>query len=451
MNLLPATVYHLDLSGSEFKLLTAFYEVADQYGRVQLDKIAISELTGISLSTLTRAFRKLEALGLLSTTRRRKGRNYFDENSYQLRLAKTGEMFPQPPHTEPMRWTFPSPAVGLGASEPSLKPSHEPAEPSLINEQSTSDYVAEVAVNTGSQVSGEETDLLRKSLSPVQSPGERAPRLENSESNQPLPKAKSKTRPSSPTPKSAPQKRVNNPRDARTRDLRPEREWNVYDVAAEFCAQVNSTSPNMPPLLNARTISGALSKMRKDLGIGPAEELLVMRRFFARSHNQVFLQKPETIAGTFLNMFKTSVLNEARQYGAGALAERETKRDRLRYPEKWEKLDREKAEREAQVRAAFEREKAQREARASAQRAETLAQKRLEDALATELRVQLVEHRRIFRQWKREMDSASQSAERVVANLEMDAGSETAPAPVPTQLFDADHWHKMRAILDSLL
>jgi hypothetical protein len=322
MELLPANTYKLNLTGAEFKLLTAFYENADPSGRIKMSKIELNALTNISIATLTRSFRKLESLELLATSRGRKGWNFFDDNSYQLLIQSDGSAFSIIASAKDSMLTGWEETTTVGAKTPSLiseivalVPSliseAAASSPSLISELSTSGHVAvqPLAVKPNSK---EERYLLRKYLSPELS-SDKNDALVNE-----ILKPQAATRPKQrPTPRSAartlPRKYVNNPMDARTRRLRPEHTWNAYDVAAEFCARVNALDETLPPLLSAKTISGALNQYRKTIGTTALVELVLMERFLGRGCLTSELRgQPHKIAGAYLNLFKSDLENARR-------------------------------------------------------------------------------------------------------------------------------------------
>jgi hypothetical protein len=85
-------------------------------------------------------------------------------------------------------------------------------------------------------------------------------------------------------PKEAAQPRIRKS-DPKTRGKRPEHEWTPMDVAAEFSYQVGRLYPLLPGTVSVKSLSGALSKFRKQYNTTPLIELELLRLFMADERN----------------------------------------------------------------------------------------------------------------------------------------------------------------------
>ena len=85
-------------------------------------------------------------------------------------------------------------------------------------------------------------------------------------------------------PKDAPQSKIRKS-DPKTRAKRPEHEWTPMDVAAEFSFRVGRKYPLLPGTVNVRSLSGALSKFRKQYGTTALIELELLKMFMEDERN----------------------------------------------------------------------------------------------------------------------------------------------------------------------
>jgi hypothetical protein len=85
-------------------------------------------------------------------------------------------------------------------------------------------------------------------------------------------------------PKDVPQPRIRKS-DPKTRGKRPEHEWTPMDVAAEFSFQVGRKYPLLPGTVSVKSLSGALSKFRKQYNTTALIELELLRLFMADERN----------------------------------------------------------------------------------------------------------------------------------------------------------------------
>lgn len=270
---LPSEFFSTDLSAVEFKTAVSLYHLSDNAGRVDVTTEELTVLTGYSAESLRRAFRGLEAAGLLETTRTKRNFGKWSKNRYQLVLPshRAVESEPEPSHK----------AVG-----------------------STADYVSSDTVTTmttGSQVS----NTRNTSYFLVRAGGASGEEIvvsrwrddddgiagvglfeDEMDGGQPKPKV--------------------DKRKSSTRNLRPESEWTTNDIAAEFSQQLGKRFPYTPGLVNTAALRGALSTYRTKYGTSPEVEMQLMRMFFDDERNLKNADsEAHRIHGRYLNMFKT--------------------------------------------------------------------------------------------------------------------------------------------------
>lgn len=246
---LPESISALPLSRSELKTINAIY-VSSVGGVSDVSTEQLSSSTGYSTETLRRAFRSLEAHGVLRVERTKK--NYspkltgrFANNRYHILVGSSdvGSSYDQ------------------GGSNSYT----------VVNKKDTS-YL--------SNVKGEEV----RSYDEGDDIGGFG--LFEEEVKKPVSKI--------------------NKRDPKTRGRRPEEEWTVYDVASEFSYQLGRKFPYTPGLVNVAAISGALRKYRSQYGTTAVIEMEILRRFFSDERNYRNAdQSPEKVHSWYLRMMKT--------------------------------------------------------------------------------------------------------------------------------------------------
>ena len=102
-------------------------------------------------------------------------------------------------------------------------------------------------------------------------------------------------------PRSTPSKR-----DTKTRGKRPQAEWTVRDVAAEFSFLVGRKFPWLPGTVNVNNLAGALAKNRKQFNTTALLELDVLKMFMADENNfRDVGDKAPFLYKRYLAMFRT--------------------------------------------------------------------------------------------------------------------------------------------------
>lgn len=315
---LPYTALTADLKPSEFKILVALYEVCDGYGEILGSKEELSRLTGLSLATLTRSFRGLEAVNYLATRRVRKGRNFFAENSYQLLVRGAEDEQPKDENPVKSGWPEVKPRK-LGSIIPNAVSLisdrfHDPTVyVSLTDDRSTASKLTKVVnsyIPTSSKVTSnyKSINFVNTYCAQAQE-GTKMNKWQDDSSSlagfglledeQPKPVAKI------------------NKRDYRTRHQRPEHEWTPYDVAAEFSSGLGQRFPYLAGLVNTGVVAGALRRYRSQIGTDAAVETELLRMFFEDPYKLRDIEKsdPMKIPGRYLNMFKTDINEALRRIG----------------------------------------------------------------------------------------------------------------------------------------
>ena len=95
-------------------------------------------------------------------------------------------------------------------------------------------------------------------------------------------------------------------RDTKTRGRRPEHDWTVHDVAAEFSFQVGKRFPYLPGLVNVKDLRGALARYRKQFKLNASIEMELMRMFFEDPNNLKDADSsPQYLHAKYLKTFKT--------------------------------------------------------------------------------------------------------------------------------------------------
>jgi DNA-binding transcriptional ArsR family regulator len=273
-------------SNAHFRVAVALYELADASGLVKSSTKDLTVITGVSESTLTRAFRDLEKHGYLITTRTRKGFNKFAFNEYRVLLE---------PKDEPVEsnWGL----IGDSkANLASLNLSVEVTAPevfvSLTDEQST-------AV-TGNSKTVVTKDLNQnKEILRISNQSERKRKLKKSDTDRIFNASKKNSKGWAFSP---------DPKDFNTRILRPIASWSHWDVAAEFADRLHARYPDRPALINKTRLAKALLPIRSEYNSTPELELTLIDWFFEDNYKVGLAERnPEKVLGTFLNMFKTNM------------------------------------------------------------------------------------------------------------------------------------------------
>jgi len=277
---------------SHFKVGAAFYTLADENGEVPpISTKELAAYSGVSESSLTRAFRELEEKGFLETIRTRKGFNKFYLNKYKVRLDEEQSVLPK---------------NELGTSE---------QVPDDIQECFSSGIAVDVKLSDGVV-----TKDVFSSLTPERSTHEQlvqdiAGKPTNSKDSEIL-RISSSRKILEESPKSvlnsdAPKMSATlsvNPRDFRTRGRRPINEWTSWDVAAEFSDRLQRKLRGYPVVINKKKVEGALRSLRSSSGTTPKVEMMLMKMFFEdKSKWSLAKKEPHKVIGAYLNLFKTDL------------------------------------------------------------------------------------------------------------------------------------------------
>jgi DNA-binding transcriptional regulator YhcF (GntR family) len=178
MQQVPKELFTAINKAAHFKVGIALYSLADKRGQVRTTTKELAAYAGVSQSTLTRAFRDLEAKGFLATQRTRKGFNKFSFNVYTVTIAEQlsssaiseakgqiGEAWlnagGQTEQTVEISDVLIVPNVSNGSSANDFFPS-------LKNEQSTADQAIQIVLNQ--KESNKDSEILRISSSRGKSP-----------------------------------------------------------------------------------------------------------------------------------------------------------------------------------------------------------------------------------------------------------------------------------------
>lgn len=286
MSAMPKDLNRNIRSNAHFRVAVTLYELADSSGQIKTTTKALSALSGVSESTLTRAFRDLESHGYLVTTRTRKGFNKFAMNEYRVLLEPKEE-------ATSSNWDLVSEA---NAQITSLKMSvnEVPQEVfvSLTDEHST-------AV-PGSSKTVPNNDLNQnKEILRISNQSEKKTKSKNSETNQIFNTTRKNSRIWAFTPDT---------KDFNTRGLRPVESWSHWDVAAEFADRLHARYPDRPALINKSRLAKALLPMRAKYASNSEIELRLMDWFFDDFYKVLIAEsEPQKLIGTYLNMFKTDL------------------------------------------------------------------------------------------------------------------------------------------------
>ena len=298
MQQVPKELFTAINKAAHFKVGIALYSLADKRGQVRTTTKELAAYAGVSQSTLTRAFRDLEAKGFLATERTRKGFNKFSFNVYTVTIAEQlsssaiseakgqiGEAWldagVEKEQTVEISDVLIAPNVSNGSSANDLFPS-------LKNEQSTADQAIQVVLSN--KESNKDSEILRISSSRGKSPEKNVSKALENGIPQPEPKLSM------------------NPKDFRTRGRRPVETWTTWDIAAEFALKLQRRIPNRPVLINKKRLQAALLPMRARYKSTPKAEMFLMDLFFSdRSKVQLAETQPEKVIGAYLNLFKTDL------------------------------------------------------------------------------------------------------------------------------------------------
>lgn len=291
MHTIPKDLFVDVTRPAHFKVGVALYQLADSRGEVRTSTKDLAEFCHVSESTLTRAFRDLEAQGYLETQRSRKGFNRFSFNIYKLKLEVVESSA--------------SPRVnGLWASSSVAHSNSRESNEALSLTVSSSEVETEVLPSLKTEQSTTDTVTNKSLVSLVSKKGIEILRI-STPTGEPVEKPKSESEKKS---KATTQKLSVDPKDCRTRARRPVEGWTTWDVAAEFSERLQKRYPMKPLLINQKTLANALLPMRSKYNSTAKAEMILVDQFFGeKSDLKRVVGQPNKIIGTFLNLFKSNL------------------------------------------------------------------------------------------------------------------------------------------------
>ena len=285
--MLPPEIFTEGLSHPEFRLLVSLYHLKSRVGSVDATMEELRVLTGMSPESQRVALRGLESAGLVITTRTKRNLGKLSKNVYSLPWAVSpspeNQGWQESPSQE-SRVSTGDYVVPGGTSKLSSKVSRtsNKKDTTYLCVDAVGDHeLKEVIVSTsqrwkarGEDTSGDDAlggfGLFEEEL-PAQ------------ESQLSISK-----------------------RDTKTRGRRPEHDWTVHDVAAEFSFQVGKRFPYLPGLVNVKDLRGALARYRKQYKLNASIEMELMRMFFEDPNNLKDADKsPQYLHAKYLKTFKT--------------------------------------------------------------------------------------------------------------------------------------------------
>jgi hypothetical protein len=288
MHKIPDGFYSDVTKPAHFKVGVALYQLANMVGEVRVSTKDLSDFCHLSESTLTRAFRDLEALGYLTTERSRKGFNRFSFNVYKMKL----EAIVESKQVEKVNGLW---ARGLNEVETSLD--SDTSRPLNLSDGSKSQ---DVFLSLTDEHSTGDTVIDKPLVSNVSKKGIEILRISTPKGN---PEKKSSSEKKS---MALHAKLSVDPKDCRTRARRPVEGWTTWDVAAEFAERLAKRYPLKPLLINQKTLAGALLPMRSNYNSNAKAEMILLEMFFGeRGGLKYVVNEPKKIVGAFLNLFKT--------------------------------------------------------------------------------------------------------------------------------------------------
>lgn len=285
---IPGEFFEKELTAVEFKTAIALYSRADSRLQVEISTEDLATLTGYSQESLRRAFRGLEAAGILETTRTKRDFGKWSKNKYQLVLPshKAVGSEPEPSHK----------AVGSTGGHvvpPSSITISKPVT-SNTNLRSTSYFL----VRTGGAHMGKE--IVVPKWNPDEDEGLAGFGLFEEDVQAKEAKLAPKV----------------SKRDPWTRNQRPMEQWTTADVAAEFSHQMWLRFPKSVTLVNRQRLAGALRGYRSKYDTNATIEMELLKMFFEDDRNLRDAEKyPEKIHGWYLNMFKSHMTRALERLG----------------------------------------------------------------------------------------------------------------------------------------
>jgi len=268
---IPHDLLEAELTHHQFRLLVVLYSLADPDGVVEASVATLGRLTQTKADSHVRASLKvLETGGYLVATAQKRNRGFYTTKKYTL---------PSPPQSQ-----APSPVQRRTTHGQVLKSYSQ--QPLVPNTSKSISYE-----NIKILKVGEET--MNKSWREEQAKDDSIGGIGKLDSEQ---------------PRSTPSKK-----DTSTRGKRPQAEWTVRDVAAEFSFLVGRKFPWLPGTVSVNNLSGGLQQMRTRFQTTALIELEILKMFMVdeRNFKDVGDEAPH-LYKTYLGMFRTH-MNKARE------------------------------------------------------------------------------------------------------------------------------------------
>jgi hypothetical protein len=275
---LPDEILEADLTHYQFRLLVVLWGLADRKGVIETSVANLAALTKVkSQSHVKESLKALEAAGYLAANRRKRNRGLYTTSQYTLcgpleRLTDT---------------TLREPLQRLTTHEPDglvLLPNSHIVNKPISNENIKIQKVSE--------------DVMNKSWREEQQQDEQVGGIGKLADE---------------SPRSAPPSK----RETKTRGKRPQAEWTVRDVAAEFSFLVGRKFPWLPGTVNVNHLAGALGKMRKQYQTTALIELEILKMFMIDEKNfEGVGDKAPHLYKRYLAMFRTHMNKAITNVGA---------------------------------------------------------------------------------------------------------------------------------------
>lgn len=270
---LPDELLEAELTHYQFRLLVVLYHLADRKGVIETSVGHLAALTKVTAQSHVKASLKaLEDAGYLVATRRKRNRGLYTTSQYTL--------------CGPLERL-----TSIGSSEPLQRlTTHEPDGLVLLP---NSHIVNKLISNENIKIQKVSEETMNKSWRQEQQQDEQVGGIGKFAEE---------------SPRSTPSKK-----DTKTRGKRPQAEWTVRDVAAEFSFLVGRKFPWLPGTVNVNHLAGALGKMRKEYQTTALVEMEILKMFMVDEKNfkDVGDEAPH-LYKRYLAMFRTH-MNKARE------------------------------------------------------------------------------------------------------------------------------------------
>jgi AraC-like DNA-binding protein/biotin operon repressor len=243
------------LKPREQSLLTVLSDKKDRWGETRLTMEELSEMTGMSRTTLWRALSALVTGGLVETTRTKRNLGRLYKNRYKVLVCETST-----------------------ADQGNTNNSND-----YLDQDTKLVIVKNTSYSYGAE--GTEEDLMVNKWKEEDDDQMSFGLIESATPQAPVRKT-----------------------DPKTRHMRPQEEWTAMDVACEFAVRVYDNIRGIPGMVNTMNLRGALATNRKKHGITAAHEMAIMDKFFGDSRNLAQMKKsPRHTLNIFMAYFTNNI------------------------------------------------------------------------------------------------------------------------------------------------